>query len=92
MNDMGKTTVQNRVEMKKKWTVKSWPSNVTLTQNHVKFIYFRTEKLTSVWDCSRPCCVLHTLYELTSLSHVPPFCNMGKEKKLEVELLDAAQA
>jgi hypothetical protein len=62
------------------------------TQNHVQFIYFWTEKLTSVWDCSHPCCVLHTLYELTSLTHFPPFCNMGKEKKLEVELLDAAQA
>jgi hypothetical protein len=37
------------------------------------------------------CCVLDTLYELTSLSHVSEFCNAGKEKNLEVEFLDAAQ-
>jgi hypothetical protein len=88
---MEKNIVQNRVEMRRNgWSKLAIQCNST--QNHVKFIYFWTEKLTSVWDCSHPCCVLHTLYELTSLSHVPPFCNMGKEENLEVELLDAAQA
>jgi hypothetical protein len=68
----------------------SWPSNVTLHKIMWNSSIFGQKNspvfgtvLTLAVFCT-PCMI--------SLSHVHPFCNMGKEKNLEVELLDAAQA
>jgi hypothetical protein len=46
----------------------NWPFNVTLHKTIQNSSIFRQKKLTHVWDCSQPCCVLHTLYELTRLT------------------------
>ncbi len=81
--------MQNQVEMRKKWMIEIDHQVHKFIQNSS---IFGQKKITSVLDCSQPFDVLCTYYELTPLTCVLQFCNMGKEQNLEAEMLDAAQA
>jgi hypothetical protein len=70
----------------------NWSSSVTLHKIIQNSSIFGQKKITSVLDCSQPSDVLCTYYELTPLTCVLQFCNMGKEQNLEVEMLDAVRA